>query len=338
MKKALIVSLVLMLLGAAVLAGAYAKSGFDISKFSTDTFETKTYTADGNFTAINIDTRVSDLRFVKSEDGSVKAVCIEPGYIERTVAVEDGCLRISFKDRRKLLDNIGINYGSPKMTVCIPEGKYDSLAVLASTGDVSVPDGFSFGDIKIGTDTGDINLESSPSPESSLTHGTVHIVTDTGDIAISGITAQNIKLRSDTGDVIINSVSLTENFTRTTNTGDTAIDTLACKTFDSQGDSGEITLNGVLVSEYMNITRDTGDVVLNDSDAGSISITTDTGDVTGTLLSEKIFTAGSDTGDISVPRPSANTAPYAAGNSSDAPGTCTVTTDTGNITFTITDP
>ena len=322
MKKALVTVVILMLLGAAIAAGVFAYSGFDISKFSTVKYETKTYTADGNFTAINIDTRVSDLRFVKSEDGSVKAVCVEPGYIKRTVAVEDGCLRISFENRWKLLDKIDINYGSPKMTVCIPEGKYDSLAVLASTGDVSIPDGFSFGDIKIGTDTGDVNLESSPSPESSLTHGTVHIVTDTGDIAISGITAQSIKLRSDTGDVIINSVSLTENFTRTTNTGDTAIDTLACKTFDSQGDSGAITLNGVLVSEDMNITRDTGDVVLNESDAGGISITTDTGDVTGILLSEKIFVTETDTGNITVPQSSSG-------------GICRITTDTGDITFTV---
>lgn len=322
MKKALITAVILMLLGAAVLAGIYAYSGFDISKFSTENYETKTYTADGDFTAINIDTRVSDLRLRKSEDGSVKAVCAEPGYIERTVAVEDGCLRISFNDRRKLLDNIGINYGSPKMTVYLPEGKYDSLAVLASTGDVSVPDGFSFGDIKIGTDTGDVSIESFPSSDSSLTHGSVHLVTDTGDIAINGITAQNIKLRSDTGDVSINSVSLTEGFTQTTDTGDTAINTLACKTFDSRGDSGEITLNGVLVSEDMNITRSTGDVTLSGSDAGSISITTDTGDVTGTLLSEKIFTAKTDTGGISVPQ-------------STSGGICKITTDTGDITFTV---
>ena len=67
---------------------------------------------------------------------------------------------------------------------------------------------------------------------------------------------------------------------------------------------------------------DTGDVKLNRCDAKALNIETDTGDVSGHLLSGKVFVAESDTGKVKVPMPSGD-------------NICKITTDTGDITFTV---
>ncbi|MBQ6265952.1 MAG: DUF4097 family beta strand repeat protein [Clostridia bacterium] len=322
MKKAIIVSVVLILSGAAVLAGAFAYSGFDISKFSTYVFAEKIYTKDGDFTKISINALESDVELKKSADGKVTVECLESVKIRRDVFIKDGALCVRGEDERTLLDRIGISTQSPKMTVYLPEGKYESLTVGSSTGDISVPDGFSFGKIQIVTDTGDVKIESAPSAEDGLTYGYVEITTDTGDIAINCVIAGDIEIQTSTGDVAVNSVSCTGRLRQTVCTGCTAIETLTCKSFDSQGSTGDITLNSTLVSGNLSINRSTGDVTLNGSDAGEIRIETDTGDVTGNLLSGKEFITETDTGDVTV----------AQGVTG---GKCEIITDTGDIVFAV---
>lgn len=322
MKKALISSVILMLIGAAVIAGTYAYSGFDISKFGTDEFETKTYIEEEQFEGISIDAGEADVEFKNSGSGIVTVECFESGKISRNIFIKNGIFYIGKEDTRTPLDRIGISTKTPKITVYLPVRKYSSLSVISSAGDVSLPDGFSFENIQIASDTGDITIESAPSPDSSLTHGSLKIVTDTGNISINGISAKDIGLHSDTGDIAISSVSCTGNFGQTVSTGDTAIETMTCGSFDSHGSSGDISLAGVLASGSLRITRDSGNITLAKSDAGEISIKTSTGDVTGSLMSEKAFSAVSDSGNIAVPRTFSG-------------GRCEITTDTGNITFTV---
>ncbi|MBR4765861.1 MAG: DUF4097 family beta strand repeat protein [Clostridia bacterium] len=322
MKKTLIISVVLMLLGAAVLAGAYAYSGFDISKFSTDVFATKTYTEDGDFTSLGIAALDSDVELKKSADGKVTVECSESLKIRREIVINNGVLYIRAWDGRIWLDRIGISTKTPKMIVYLPEGKYESMTVGSSTGDISVPDGFSFGKVQIVTDTGDVKIESAPSIEEGLIYGYVEITTDTGDVAINGIVAGDIEIQTSTGDVAVSSVSCTGRFRQTVGTGCTAIETLTCKTFESNGSTGEITLNNAFVSGSISIKRSTGDVTLSNSDSAEINIVTDTGDVTGVLLSGKEFITTTGTGDVSVPQGSTG-------------GKCEINTDTGDIVFTL---
>ena len=76
------------------------------------------------------------------------------------------------------------------------------------------------------------------------------------------------------------------------------------------------------MAEKFSVTRTTGYVKLDGCDASEIVIKTDTGDVTGTLLTEKVFIAHTDTGRVKVPNTTSG-------------GRCEITTDTGNIKITI---
>ena len=105
-------------------------------------------------------------------------------------------------------------------------------------------------------------------------------------------------------------------------TGDKGISDVKCQNLYVESSTGYVHLTNVIASDRLSIETDTGSVILDGCDAASIKIETDTGDVEGTLLSEKIFYAESDTGRIRVPHTTSG-------------GICEVRTDTGDITFTI---
>ena len=105
-------------------------------------------------------------------------------------------------------------------------------------------------------------------------------------------------------------------------TGRVKLTALAARDVAVETDTGDVTLSGVIASGKLTVNTDTGSVRLDMSDAAEISIETDTGDVVGSLLTDKIFIAKTDTGRVDVP-------------ASASGGRCEITTDTGNIIITI---
>ena len=127
----------------------------------------------------------------------------------------------------------------------------------------------------------------------------------------------SLSVKTDTGDVVCN-VAVSESVKISTDTGDVKISDISCETIIAESDTGDISIKNSLAAEELNIETDTGDVLIEKSDAAKIFIETDTGDVKGTLLTEKIFTTKTSTGDVSVPKSSRG-------------GSCEIKTDTGDI-------
>ena len=86
----------------------------------------------------------------------------------------------------------------------------------------------------------------------------------------------------------------------------------------SSGNTGDIVLDNVITEEKLSLERSTGDVRFESCDAAEIFVKTDTGDVTGTLLTDKVFLAQSNTGELAVPN-------------SVVGGRCEISTNTGDI-------
>ena len=147
-------------------------------------------------------------------------------------------------------------------------------------------------------------LEGSDSVKAeNLSAGSLDLTVSTGNIAVTGISCSgDISIKVSTGRIDLNGVK--------------------CQSLVSTGNTGNVYLNNVTATKMLSVERSTGDVRFNDCDAGEIFITTDTGDVSGTLLSEKIFLAKSDTGKIDVPKTVTG-------------GRCEITTSTGNIKITV---
>ena len=301
----------LLLLGGLIFSGVMTIFNWDFTKLSTVKYETNEHIISEKVNSISVDTDTSNIMFIPSEDDEVKVVCYEQIKVKHTVTVFDGILQIKTVDTRKWYDYIGIFFGSPKITVYIPQGDYNALAINSSTGDIEIPKDYNFDSIDITQSTGDVKIYSSQS-------GKVRVKTSTGDICAENLTAKELELIVSTGNVSISKVACEDDVKIKVSTGKTRIENVKCQNIITTGSTGDISLNNVISTKNISIERSTGDVKLKACDAAELYIETDTGDVEGTLLSDKVFIAKTDTGRIDVPTTTIG-------------GKCQIITDTGDI-------
>ena len=307
----LIIAALLVVTGSIIFTGAMTMVKWDFSKLSTSKYETNTYKIDEDFTSISVDTNTAKISFTLSSDSSCSVICREEENMKHSVQVRDGSLMIEVIDKRSWYQHIGINFGSPEITVCIPKGEYGSLTVKTDTGDVMIPKELSFKSMEITASTANVT-------SLALVSDKVRIKTSTGDIRVEGISPFSLDLSASTGRISVSDVRCKGDITVKVSTGNAYLTNTECKSLISTGSTGKTILKQVIVLEKLSVERSTGDVELDSCDAAEIYIKTDTGDVKGSLLSDKVFITETDTGKIKVP-------------SSAEGGRCEITTDTGDI-------
>ena len=307
----LIVAASLIVVGGIIFVGVMTMLDWDFSKLSTKKLITNNHTVTEDFTSISVSANTAEVVFVPSGGDTCTVVCNEYENELHSVTVADGTLKIELQDLRKWYQYIGINFGTPKITVQIPEGEYGALTVKSNTGSVTVLRGFTFESIDITESTGSIECRAS-------SKGTVKLEASTGSINVDGISAGDIKLITSTGRITVTNVTVECDVRLTVSTGKAALANVTCQNFASDGSTGDLSLENVVLSGSLLDKRSTGDVELEGFDAAELVITTDTGDVEGTLLSEKVFIVKTDTGDIDVPKTTMG-------------GRCEITTDTGDV-------
>ncbi len=307
----LIIASFLVLVGCVIFGGVMTMLKWDFTKLSTAKYETNDYKINEDDINILIVTDTADIVFVPSENGERSVICYEQKKAKHSVTVKDGTLVIELVDTRKWYEYIGINFGTPKITVYIPQGEYGTLSIKSSTGDVEIPKDFKFESIDISESTGVVTNGASASE-------VIKIKTSTGDILVENISAGALDLSVSTGNVTVSNVTCENDVTVSVSTGKTYLTDIACKSVVSSGSTGDISLNNVIATEKLSIERSTGDVKFDGGDAAEIFVKTDTGDVTGTLLSEKVFIVETDTGRVDVPKTVTG-------------GRCEIATDTGDV-------
>ena len=319
MRKAYIVWIIiasaLILCGSILFGGVMTMLDWDFTKLSTTKYVTNEHILDDSFSDITISTDTADIEFIASDDGNVRVICHEEVNAYHSVSVDGGELIIKLKDERKWYEHIGIGFGISKITVYMPAGEYASLCVSGNTGDIYVPESFSFGDATVSLSTGDVSFFAEKCKN-------VSVSTSTGSINAKGIECQSLSLSVSTGKVTASEIRCSKSFFVNVSTGVTELSDIECESFLSEGSTGDLKAKGLICKESLSAERSTGDVLLEGCDGGDVKITTDTGDVRGTLLSDKVFITSSDTGKISVPKTTSG-------------GKCEITTDTGDIRITI---
>lgn len=295
-KIAIFVAIVFIVVGCLFSFSALLTENFDFSMLNSWDYVEKTHTVSESFTSIYVKTDTSDISFIPATDGNCKVVCHESEKLLYNVFVADSTLRIEMLDRREWHDYIGFSFEDTKMTIYLPETFYNSVVLTSDTGDISIGNHFTFNNVNISGSTCDINFKAKVQDK-------LLIKLSTGDIFIDSSNIKNTDLKTSTGDIKISSMNGEKATIRTS--------------------TGEVTMNNVILSDKTTISTSTGDVLLKDSDASVIDIETSTGDVTCRLLTGKIYTAKSDTGDIRIPD-----------HKKDG-GTCKIVTDTGDIKVTI---
>ena len=293
-KIVLVIAIALIIAGAVLAFVAFAASGFSAGNLGAGNFETKTYTPEGAFDGVQISVRTSDVDFYLAEDGVLRVECYESEKQPHAVAVSDGKLTISATDERKWYEKISVFSKSPKVTVYVPAGEYESLTLETDTGDVTFHGKFTFLKLDVETDTGDVELGGTFATS-------VRIKTDTGDVTVTPLTASDVGIKTHTGKVILTDANCTD-LAVETDTGKVKLTDVRCAAMTVETDTGDVILKNVVGTGDAKIETDTGDVKFDRCDAANYKIRTDTGDVEGTILSEKIFFVSSHTGNTDVPK------------------------------------
>lgn len=314
-KTAVIVALCLIVVGLLVLAAGFALSGGGHINLDAENVEINTYTVEEDFSDIVMENVSANVRFTQAEDGTCRVVCRENEMVSYTVSIEEGALVVRETDHRKWYHHIGIFFSDREIEIYLPRETYGCMDVDTSVGRIEIGNTFSFETVEIESDTGDIVFAAS-------VEKLMAIFSDTGSITVTDAGASALKLETATGAIRAIGVKVEEKAEIKSDTGAVAVTEMTCQNAFLETKTGKIVLEDTTVEKELRIRSDTGDVEILESDACALKIQTDTGDVRGTLLTEKVFLVESDTGDIAVPKTTQG-------------GSCEVSTDTGNITFTV---
>lgn len=311
----LIIAVSLVLIGCIIFTGVMSVLKWDFRKLSTVKYQTNLYEITEAFKDISIKTDTADIIFVLSDDGKCRVGCYEEEKAKHSVTVQENTLAINIVNQKSWYNYIGINIGTPKIMVYLPETEYTSLVIKTSTGDIEIPRDFNFQNVDISLSTGDVDFYASA-------FELIKIKASTGDISLENMSVGSLDLSVSTGEITVKGVNCEGDIRVNVSTGKAYLTDVNCNSVLSSGSTGDINLKNVIAKEKFSIKRSTGDVKFNGCDAGEITIKTDTGDVIGSLLSEKVFITKTSTGKINVPKTVTG-------------GKCEIKTDTGDIKITL---
>lgn len=333
---------VIRLAAACVAAGLLicliALAALDFNYFELATMEpvTNTYAVTEHFTDIVVRGAECDVRLLPSEDGACTVLCNETDRITHHVAVENRTLVIHRTDNRKWYEHIGFMWqywGPIEVIVYLPDRAYETLELRTASGDIDVPDDFSFARADADTSSGSIHW-------TAEVRGNLSLRSVSGGIAAGGTGAETLSLHSTSGNIAVDSVKVNGAFSCQTvsgrlkindmtcqsatvyaTSGDVTVDALkadtefSCKTISGKQDisrvacqsavinatSGSVTLSDLIASETLHMEAVSGDLKLIDCDAAALWLKTVSGSIMGTLRTEKVFDTHTTSGSIRVP-------------------------------------
>lgn len=308
------VSISAVIAGALTICVGLFIAKFDFREFETVKYEEKTYEINEKFEEVEIDIRTADIEFAVSDDGKEKVVFFETDSVKYDIGVEDGVMKVTENGKCSIFDYVGVSFGR-KVTLFLTEEEYGKVTVSNKAGDVFVPEGVTFGDVKIDVSAGAVIYGASKCK-------TLEISNSAGKIEISSVDAENIRVSSKTGIVKIETANVSGDIVFSSSTGSMSITGVSCACLEGEGKTGSIKLSNVIASGKIDLSLTTGSIMLDGCDAESAVLKTSTGSVTGTFLTDKIFTAKSKTGNVDVP-------------SCTSGGKCEAETSTGSIRLSI---
>ena len=272
MRKWLITAAVLIGVGILVALVGAAMAGFDFKELSTQKMEKNTFTVEEAFSDIGVDVTTADITFLPASDGKVTVVCFENSKVKHTVQVRDGKLMITEQDNRKWYDRIGIQFYMSKLTVYLPAGNYGALELKCTTGDVNMPDDFTFLSASLNRTTGD-TLWRAPVQQKFF------LKCSTGDVELIDMTCKELEIKGTTNDVELIRVNVAQRMSISITTGDVDLEYADAGEIDIKTTTGDV--EGTLLSgKLFYVDTTTGDVRVPESAAGGkCEIKTTTGDI-----------------------------------------------------------
>ena len=295
MKRRLMLAAAVMLCaGLIISAAAAAAMKFDLSLLNTSTVSCPagsavprrsssdltllSRTVQEDFDSVSVTSDVCSVELLPSDNGTAFVEYPAADGIGHSVTVENGVLNITWQDNRSPAARIGIYFGDEdifRIRIYLPAAQLDALTVKTQSGDIDIGRGWSL--------------------------GRVSLTSASGDMEVSGISCSDAELESASGDISLEASELSSHLRVRSTSGDIKLQSVVCENLEIDSTSGDAQLRGVLASGEMRIETSSGDISLERCDGAQLELTASSGEVSGSLLSGKIFSAASVSGDIELP-------------------------------------
>ena len=288
----IVISVVCILIGAAMMGGAYYALASDASEKIADArFQKKTHTVTEPFTKLNIRTISSSIEILPSSDGTCRIVCDDNEKLYHDFSVTESPqgtqLNINQRDDWQWYEML---YGlyrvdELKVQVYLPAAEYDLLHADSANGDITIAPDFRCRTVNTYTAGGNTKIT-----DLQTGHLTAHTVS--GDLILRGTdAAEDVFLESISGFMQIENLKAT-NVTTHSSSGGMALENVSSDYLRATSVSGEIRVMG---SDFRNTSyfeTGSGNMEITASDCGEQSITAISGDVslqniTGTSLNAR---------------------------------------------------
>lgn len=295
-KKALRFALISVAAGLLISFAALVALDFNFFEMGTMEPVTNTYAVTDAFTGVSVWGAECDVRLIPSRDATCTVLCSETDRIAHTVAVRNGTLIIERTDNRKWFEHIGFmwSYWGPiEVVICLPEGAYEDLRVRTTSGDVEIPEAFSFAQAEVNVVSGDIRFAAG-------VEGELHLTSISGDLQVGGTSPQGLTVESTSGEVAVDAVE-TSVFSCKTISGTQRISRLTCQRATVNSTSGSVIASDLIASENIRMEAVSGSLELTRCDADTLWLKTVSGSVTGTLRTAKVFDVSTTSGSVHVP-------------------------------------
>ena len=271
-------------LGVVVTVGGIFAIRSSAKKNTEVTYEKQEVVITDDVSAIKVGEVSQDVEIKPSEDGEIKVEYYDADNYIHKVDVKDDTLTVevnALSDNMQWWELVTISqnwfndskaYEHP-VVIYLPEDTYVSAEISSVSGDITLPEGYVFNDIKLDTASGEIvSLCGST--------GEINVNTISGEVKIANCTPSNISVSTTSGYIFFDDMTVG---------GNTDLDTV----------SGEVTLTN-LETKDISVSTTSGDIILKNLTTGTADFDTTSGEVSGTVTGDHEYDADTVSGDIDI--------------------------------------
>ncbi|MEH7224234.1 DUF4097 family beta strand repeat-containing protein [Bacillus sp. JJ1566] len=257
MRKIMYGALILVLTGVLGLIMTLNNSGVEAFTFSSVDVNEKQEVSAKGITNIIIDSPSVDVNVIPTKKDQIEVefsgqVGKKSKALYKLDIDEDGDTVEITMEKKNKLQFMMFNFTNVSLTVEVPVKMYDSLQIIASSGDIAIKD-IETKEMAIETQSGDIEIKN------SLIKGSLNLEASSGDVKVKDTNGNAFDIQTSSGDI-------------------TAINNEA-KEIDILTSSGDIESNNQ-TSEKLNINTSSGDITIDAEEITSdISMEASSGDI-----------------------------------------------------------
>lgn len=339
-KVIILVATVCIVLGAALAGVGFVRGAGSGGQWSegASRLQTREIALTQPFSAIEVRVSSDEVRVRAAADGNARVVCAELPDAPHSVEVAGGVLYVESAERSAAwYESISLGFATaqPSVTIYLPEGAYRTFACDSASGDVSLPAGFTFGEVAVSTASGRIVFDAAATDTLELKTSSGDIEADgaacptmtaktiSGAIALRAVQAQTLSCSSSSGDILLAETALDGALDVETTSGALAFTDVNAGSASIHTVSGDVEASGLRASGEVRVQTTSGAITLDRCDGGTIHLESISGAVTGSLASEKEFRVATTSGTVDVPYGRAGA------------GVCRIETTSGDVRLTI---